>query len=675
MPFKSVLLAAVSLSAVASAALAADPVPLEEVIVTADPLGRSGADVVSSVAVLQGAELVQRRAATLGDTLSGIPGVNSDTFGGGASRPIVRGQTAPRVQVLSDGAGLMDASQVSPDHAVTGEPLLLEGVEILRGPSALLYGGGAIGGAVNLIDRKVPTHVPSNGGEGAAEGRLGTGDGERAGAVGLTAGIGSFAVRVEGSARRTRDYDVADWTEDRLDGSFNRTRAATLGLSWVGEDGYIGGAYTEQRSKYGLPGHSHEYESCHPHGSSLHCGGHDHGEDDHDHDHEHGEDHEVPVVDLVSRRFDLRGELRSPLPGVERIRFRGGVTDYRHDEKEDGAIATTFTNQGHDGRVEIQHAPIGGFRGVIGAQASRSDFGTVGEEAFLPETRTDSKAIFLLEEYSLGAVKFEGALRKEWQDASADGRVDADHNPLSISGSVSWTFAPGYSASVSLARSQRAPNVQELYARGVHFATNTYDIGDVNLSKETSRSLEFGLRKTGGATTFSASAYRYDYDGYIYADTLDQYEDFRLIRYAQDDARFTGVEGELRHSFSDGFSAAVFGDYVRAKFDNGAGSLPRIPAGRLGVRGDYHQGPWSVDLEYIRTFEQEHIAAFETRTDGYDMVNATVAFDVYSNGFKTQLFLRGTNLLDELAFNHASYLARVAPLRGRNMAVGVRTLF
>jgi iron complex outermembrane receptor protein len=673
MQLKSVLLTAAGLSALATAALA-DPTPLEEVVITADPLGRSGAQVASNVAVLTGEELAQRRESTLGETLKSIPGVNSDTFGGGASRPIIRGQTSPRVQVLSDGGVLMDASQVSPDHAITGDPLLIDGVEILRGPTALLYGGGAIGGAVNLIDRKIPTYVPADGGEGVGEVRLGSADGERSGAVGITAGKGNFAARIEAAARRTRDYEVPGWDENRVDGTFNRTFAATLGLSWIGEKGYLGAAYTEQRSEYGVPGHSHEYESCHPHGSSLHCGGHDHGEDDHDHDHEHEEDHAGPFVDLISRRLDVRGELRNPMTGIERIRIRGGRTDYKHHEKESAIPATTFTNDGYDGRIEVQHAPIGGLRGVIGVQASRSDFAAVGQEGFLRPSRTDSAAVFLLEEYQLGAVRFEGAVRQEWQDARAEGRGESSHDPFSVSGAATWSFLPGYSASVSLARSQRAPTVQELYARGIHLATNTYDLGTATLSKETATSLELTLRKTRGATTFSASAYRYDYDGYIYANTLDQFEEFRLIRYAQDDARFTGVEGQIRHAFTPAISASVFGDYVRAKVDAGD-DLPRIPAGRLGVRADYHKGPWAVDAEYVRTFDQERIAAFETETNGYDMLNATVAYDVRLGGFDNQIFLRGTNLLDELALNHASYLTRVAPLRGRNVVVGVRTRF
>jgi len=687
---RSILLAAASFSAISTAAWA-DALPqsgpattrVDDVVVTADALGRSGSEVVSSVAVLRGDELIQRRQSTLGETLTGLPGVNSDTFGGGASRPVIRGQTAPRVKVLTDGSTLMDASEVSPDHAVSGEPLLLEGVEILRGPAALLYGGGAIGGAVNLLDKKIPTRIPAEGGEGVAEYRRGSVDNEEAGVVGMTVGAGNFALRVEAAARKSDDYKVPGWDEPRLDGSYNETSTATLGASWIGSRGYLGAAYTEQTSRYGLAGHSHEYEGCHPHGDHLHCGGghdhghddHDHGDDDHGHDHEGDHDHAAPEVRLKSRRVDLRGELRDPLPGIENVRLRAGYTDYEHSELEEGIVATTFTNKGYDGRIEAQHREIAGFKGVVGLQLSKSDFAAVGLESFLAPSTTKNTGLFVMEEYEIGLWHLEGALRQEWQEASALGLADVKHKPFSISGAAVWHFTPGWTGAVSLSRSQRAPSAQELYADGVHLATNTYEIGDSDLSVETANSIELTLRKTEGSLTGSVSAYHYVYDDYIFARTLDQYEDFRLIRYSQADATFTGIEGELTQQFTPWLSGTVFGDYVQGELKGDGGNLPRIPAARAGVRLAAFQGPWSGDVEYSRTFKQTDIAAFETETPGYDMVNATVAYDVDLGPVRSQIFLRGTNLLDETAFNHASFLAETAPLRGRNLTVGVRARF
>jgi iron complex outermembrane receptor protein len=650
------------------------------IVVTASALDQNVDETATPVIALTGDELVHRRQATLGDTLAGQPGVNLDNFGGGAARPVIRGQTAPRVQVLSDGSNVEDASAISPDHAVTTEPLLLRGIEVLRGPATLLYGGGAIGGAVNLLDDKVPTSLPEGGLSGVAEGRLGTADDERSIVGGLTAGIGPLAFRVEGVHRTSDDYRVpGSFGEDRVHGSYNDTSTFSAGGAFVGTNGYLGLAYTRQRSEYGLPGHEHEYEDCHPHGTSLHCGGHGHDDGDHDHGEEHEHDHEeVPFVKLRSERFDVRGEVRDPLPGIEKVRFRSSFTDYEHDEVEHEEVATTFRNEAQDIRLEVTHAPIAGLRGIIGAQYSNSDFSALGEEAFLPESDTQNTAVFLLETLEAGPVRFELAARQDWQSirTGEDPAREVEHDPFSISGAAVWEIGGGYSVALSLARSQRAPNTQELFARGIHLATNTYELGTATLGKETAKSVDLTFRKTTGATTFTIGAYHQDFDDYIFADTLDRFEDFRLIRYTAADARFTGIDGEIRHQFAGDLGISVFGDYVRAKLQDDLGNLPRIPAGRLGARADGRWGPLSADVEYYHVFEQGNVADFETATPGYDMLNATLAYDLeLGPRADAELFVRATNLTNDLAYNHASFIKEAAPLRGRNFVLGVRTAF
>lgn len=649
-----------------------------DIVVTAQGLEQTVDATATPVIILSGDDLAHRRQATLGDTLAGQPGINFDNFGGGASRPVIRGQTSPRVQALSDGANVQDASAISPDHAVTTEPLLLRGIEVLRGPSALLYGGGAIGGAINLLDDKVPTAIPEGGISGVAEGRLGTADKERSLVGGLTAGGGSFAFHLEGVHRGSEDYRIPKkFGKRRVPGSYNDTSTFTVGGSWIGSDGYLGVAYTRQRSEYGLPGHSHEYESCHPHKNSLHCGGHDHnhGVDDHNHDLAHDHD-EVPFVKLRSDRFDIRSEYRDPLPGFEKMRFRMAFTDYEHDEIEHDEVGTTFRNKAHDIRFELTHKPIAGLRGVFGIQHSNSAFSAVGKEAFLPKSETSNTALFLMETLRAGPVRFELAARHEWQTVETTLNRKVSRRPFSISGAAVWDINSDYSLALSLARSQRAPNVQELYARGVHLATNTYELGTATLGKETGKSIDLTFRKTAGATTFTIGAYHQDFDNYIFADTLDRFEDFRLIRYTAADAKFTGIDGELRRQLTPDFGVSVFGDYVRAKLKGGLGNLPRIPAGRLGARADGKWGPLSADLEYYHVFEQGKIAAFETRTSGYDMLNATLAYKLeLGRKANAELFVRGTNLANELAYNHASFIKNASPLRGRSFVLGLRTGF
>ncbi|HRM84013.1 MAG TPA: TonB-dependent receptor, partial [Acidovorax temperans] len=564
----------------ATAPAAAAEASLPSVTVSASGLQLGAGDMTTPVTVLEGDELVRRREATLGETLSSEPGITSSHFGAGASRPIIRGMDGPRVRVLSDGAELHDASTISPDHAVVSEPMLATQIEVLRGPSALVYGNGAVGGVVNVLDGKVPTAIPQKGYEGSAELRANTGAREGAGALSLTGGAGNLAVHVEGVARDAGDYRVGKgWAPEgeatrKVPGSFNRTDTGSVGLSWVGERGYLGAAYTRQTAKYGLPGHNHSFDGCHTHGDHLHCGAHAGEDDGHDHDHE-GHDHgDVPVVDLRSERFDVRGELRNPFAGFSALRLRAGVTDYVHDEVEDGAIATTFKNKAYDTRIELQHEPIAGFKGVIGLQTSQRKFSAQGEEAYVQPTVTRKTGLFVLEEYRLndwyGDWRFEAALRHDRQTAKAEtSGIERSHNGTSASLGAVWRFTPGYQVGTSFTRASRAPSAEELYARGLHMATSTYERGNADLRAETSQNIDVSLKKTSGDTTFGVSVFHNKINNYIYGRTLDALDGLQLLQYSQANATFTGIEGQVRQALTRNLGLTLFGDTVRAKLDGG----------------------------------------------------------------------------------------------------------
>jgi len=672
-----------------SARAASDPDSVPTVVVSASALGVVDDDMITPVTSLGGGELVRARESTLGETLATLPGITSSHFGAGASRPVIRGMDGPRVKILSDGAEIQDASTISPDHAVAFEPVLAERIEVLRGPSALAYGGGAIGGVVNIIDRKIPTAMPANGLEGSAEVRANSAAREKTGAFEFTTGSGNLALHLEGVKRDADDYRVGkDWAEGRrVSGSYKETETGTVGLSWIGKNGYLGAAFTKERTEYGIPGHSHLFHECHPHGDHLHCGGHEeeeghdeHEEEGHDHEGEHDHDHEeVPVVKLDSERWDIRGEYRAPVAGIERVRLRASFTDYVHDELEDNVVSTSFRNKGHDARLEFVHAPLAGWRGVFGMQTTRRDFEAVGEEAYVPPTLTRKHAAFITEEYKLADWRFEAGLRHEWQDIKVDapGQRDTDARGTSASVGAVWKLAPQYSLRASLARSHRLPTAEELYADGAHLATSTYEIGNQNLSKETSNNVDLTLRKFAGDTTFSLSAFHNKVDNYIYARTLDNHEGFQLVEYAQRDATFTGLEGELRHKLSASLSATLFGDYVRARFDEGEGSrnLPRIPAHRVGVKLDGEWKQWHGMVELYRVGKQDKLAEFETETGGYNMLNIGTHYATRIGGVPTQFYARLNNLTDELAFSHTSFIKNAAPLTGRNLTAGVRVVF
>lgn len=640
--------------------------------------------IAAPVSIKSRDELIAQGATTLGAALNGMPGVNADIFGGGASRPVIRGQTEPRIDILSGGLSVLDASDLSPDHAVTVDPLLADRIEVIRGPATLLYGGGAIGGVVNVVDNKVPTKLPEGGTDGqlilrgntVAEGRA------AAGQITTQVNDSNLLLHAQGSFRKADNYHVPNLEEPKMEGTFANSNAISLGLSWLLEDdGYIGLAYSDRSDTYGLPGHSHEFEGCHPVAGKLDaaCGAGGH--------HHHGHHHPAPEINLDSSRWDLRGALNAPLPGIAQLRFRASYTDYQHNEVEIGeGVVTTFTDKGYQARIELQHQPLGNFTGTLGFEYADTTSSTVGEESILPKVDSQSAAVFVVEHYSVNDQwQLQAGLRQEWQQHSPVNGNSPDYSDSStaVSGAAIWSFQPGWSLTMSVAHSERMPSAQALYANGVHIATNTYECGMLpsyytcggpandrsSVSKEASLNYEIRLQKEVGRTTFAVSAYVNRIDNYIYARTLDQVEQFRLIKYSQRNAEFRGLEGDVSFAMTQHLDFTLFGDITHAEFRSNGDEVPRIPAARFGGRINYVMGRFDGELAIYRVNSQTHIAGFETDTPGYNMANVTLNY--YLHDGRTRLFLHGANLFDQQAWNHASFLANKVPLPGRNLTVGV----
>jgi len=657
---------------------------LQEITVSASGLGLSADEMSTPVTVLAGEALVQRQSATLGDTLDGEAGIHATHFGQGASRPIIRGMEGPRVQILSDGIEVHDASTISPDHNVAAEPLLATQIEVLRGPGALIYGGGsAMGGAINILDDKIPAAIPDKGIEGSAQVRANSAAEEKAGAFAITGGSGQWALHAEGVVREAGEYRVGGtWYDDdgdrlrRVPGSQNKTHTGSIGASWIDDEGrgHLGLAYTRQSGDYGIPGHDHQ--DCHTHGSSLHCGADD--DDDHGHTHDHDHAGGVPVLDMVSDRWDVRGEWRNPGSGIAALRLRAGWVDYRHDELEGGAIETTFLNKAHDIRLEMEHTPLwGGWRGVLGVQTMQRKFSAEGEEAYVEPTRTRRHSLYLMEEYVRDNWRWQAALRHERQTLLARStQRKREHNGTSASFGAVWNFTPGYQLTTSLTRGQRLPTAEELYANGLHLGTSSFERGNAGLRRETSQAIDMGVRKTAGDTTFGANLFHNRMKGYIYGATLDMDQGVQLLQYTQADATFTGLEWQAHHKLTRNIGIGVFGDTVRAKRKSG-GYLPRIPAARAGLRLDTRwPDGWSGQVEWLHVMKQDRLARFESETRGYNLLNLAASYTLRTaGGTPWQVFIQGRNLTDKLAWAHTSFIKNAAPLAGRNISVGVKVDF
>ena len=657
---------------------------LETIQLQAHPLVQSAADFAVADHVVEH-QVLTERGATIGDALADELGVYSNQYGSGSSRPVIRGQDGPRVKVLQHASETADVSALSPDHAVTVDPILAKQVEIIRGPSTLLYSAGTVGGLVNVTDNKIPTQMPEKGIEGQAGFRYNSGSDEKLASAGATVALGrQVALRVEGSKRDANSYIVPNYfhehegeleKERRIDNTFAKAETVNVGLSWIHDRGFTGISYSNRQDQYGLPGHSHEYESCHPHDNHLHCDGddgHDHS-DEHDHSahDEHEHDHAGPWVDLKSERYDFRTELNDPFAGFQKLRAHASYTDYKHDEVEENAVMTNFKSQGYDARLELVHNPIANWEGVIGTQYNQQKLDITGEESLLDPTKTQKWSLFALEHKQFNDVHVELGVRLDQQKIEIDSnQKDFDDYGFSYSGAVNWAFAPHYKLSLVGSHQERLPLAQELYANGKHFATNTYERGNENLTAEKSNNLELGLHYEQDKLDYHVHIYHNWFDNYIYAATTDRYENFRLVDYTQDKAKFYGAEAQASYALTDVYKLSVFGDYVRGKIDSE--NAPRVPAGRLGTKVNASfDDRWSGLAEYYHVFQQEKIASYEQETDGYNMVNVGVSYTgQYAKNNDYRVYFKANNLLDDQVYSHASFLSNI-PQVGRNFTVGL----
>ena len=648
----------------------------EEIVVTASPELRSTYEIAQPTSVLSGEDLARQLQPTLGETLSREPGVTSTFFGQGASRPVIRGLGGDRIRVLESGLGVGDASTTSPDHAVSVDPLSAERIEVLRGPATLLYGSSAVGGVVNVIDDRIPESLPEGRVGGTVELRGGSAADERGGVASLTGSLGRIAWHVDSLSRETDDYEIPGFAESRalreaeegegeeheqafgvMPNSATESDSGSVGLSWIAEGGFLGVSIQDFDTLYGIPG------------------GHQHHEE---------EEEEAPVrVDMEQRRYDLRGGISRPFGFLRGANLRFGATDYEHRELEGAETGTIFRNDSWEGRLEFLQRQLGSLSGSFGLQALSRDFEAIGEEAFVPPTQTDSWAAFTFQEITRDDWRFQLGARFETQDVSAETGGVGSRSFDGLSGSFGVVRLFGeedYSLGLSIARSTKLPNAEELFSNGPHIATNAFEIGDPDLSEETSLGADLTLRKVSGRLTGEVTLFANRFDDFIFEQSTDEEEDgLPVFRYVQRDAEFRGAEltgvYQLYHGEPDHVDVEFGADFVRAELRDTGEPLPRIPPRRYRLGFHYRGERLSGIVEGLRVEEQDRVAALERPTGGYTLLNASVGCRFFTSAAVYDLLLRGTNLTDEEARNHVSFLKDLVPMPGRDVSLSLRVTF
>jgi iron complex outermembrane receptor protein len=657
--------------------------PIEEVTVTATVLDNSIAEITQGVTVLEGDELRRVISNSIGETLALQPGVTASYFGPGSSRPIIRGLAGARVRVMEDAISTLDVSTLSVDHAVAVEPLLVDRVEVLRGPATLAYGSGAIGGVVNTVTTRLPTSLPEDRFDGRFELRGDTVSEERTAAFGLNAATGRLVWHVDGLARETDDYRIPGFAsvdgpeidedgdvegeEGVLENSDIETNAFAGGLSWIGESVYAGFAVSVFNTNYGIPTSEEEEDDDTgvKKGQVAPLGGGD----------------EIVRIDLEQTRYDFKAGWNAANGGfLESIIFRAAYNDYEHAELEGDEVGTQFDNDAFEGRLEVRHAAIGAWEGAFGLQVETREFSAIGEEAFVPPVDTTSFGAFIVEEGSFGNWRASLGGRVETQDQDPSEGPSVSDTAYSLSTGLVRFVGESDSVLLNLSLAQRLPAAEELFSDGPHLATGTFEIGDPTLGVETSQHVELGWRHDDGRFSAAVAGFYTRFDDYIYLLPTGGVEDgLPVFQWTQADAEFMGLEAEFGATVANigrgEFDVRVFGDVVSGELTEG-GNLPQISPARLGARLEYHDNRFAIGLDSTYVFEQDQVAEFETTTDGYTMLNADFSWAVAVGGnVELDLFVRANNLLDQEARRHVSFVKDVAPLPGRGFSFGVRGLF
>lgn len=651
---------------------------LEPLVVTA-PLPAKASESAMPVTVLSDDELRMKTGHSIGETLKEELGISSQSFGPGVGAPVIRGQSGPRVRVLANGIGSNDVSSISPDHATSVEPILAERIEVLRGPATLLYGSGAMGGVVNVIDNRIPGEMPEKLLGGALEQRFDSTSDETSTAMKLEGGQGNIAYHLDGFYRHRNNMDIGgegiDTAKvaitdpslevvDNPEGYLNNTGAEAIsgsaGLSWIGDSGFAGASINSLNNNYGIA----------PDGT--------------------GE--ENVRIAMRQKKYDFKSELNNPFKFAKSLRTRLGYTDYQHTEIANGEPGAFFTNQSYEGRMELNHQDLGPLRGTVGFQAQASDYNAIEKltgEAITPHSFINSYGVFAVESFDVGTVTYQFGTRVEQTDIDPDGMASLSYTPVSASASAVWKLDDRNSLNLAVTRSSRAPQVQELLSDGFHDATRSFERGNIGLKEETSYNLDLGYR-------FKADWMRAEFDlfhnwanDYIFQQRSGEFVDQEgnpcvtncvpLLVSSQNQAIFKGYEAKLIFPMMENhyglLDLTLFSDYTRGEFAGGS-DVPRMPPLRYGLQLDYNKDKLSTYLRFTRAESQPHAGDFETSTAGYFLLNVGANYQIKAfQDAKLMLFAKGNNLLNENIRNSVSYLRNFAPEAGRGAEVGFRVSY
>lgn len=635
--------------------------------------------------------LKDKKSSNLGALLDGELGISATGYGAGSSRPVMRGLSGSRVQILENGLAVNDVSSISPDHAVANAIGQIDEVEILRGPAALAYGAGISGGVVNVINNRI-TKRPVDSLTGSAELGYETANDRKLAMANLASGANSVAWRFDATSDHANDYRIPSYAElggpnanwaissgmsvnvpyaRRLPQSYNRQDNVGLGVSYVAPHGYTGISLDHLQHDYGIP------------------------------------TAEGAQITQSQSRYSLEHSSKNPWKGIEALQFSFSGNDYAHDENDtNGIVQTRWRSQSVGGKAELSFGNQGGFKGKTGIQLSTGQLSAIeassGQAAIVPKTQSNNQAVYLIGESKADVAKLLWGVRYEYATQSPDKQavyagggtsfsggsyapgnlLNRQFGLLAYSAVLDWKIDREYGASLGYTRSERAPNPVELYGFGPHDSTATFIVGNSQLNTESSDHYEFKLYKHLGLMQGKTTVYLSRFRNYIYALNTGNYSTnnghYAVTTTAQAPAMIKGAEAEMTYLFADSnLLTRLFGEISKGEFEAG-GYLPLQPAPRLGIEFQHQWAQVTTKLTYMHSYEQNHLASFELgKTPAYDLLNLYISQQEKIRGSVWTAYVKATNLLNrDIRYATTPETIRLyAPQMSRSIFIGVKASF
>ena len=730
---KNYLLALIG-SALLTLTIYADDV--EEVVVTASLTNQNASDLVDPLHVVDGDDVTTGGVLSLGDTLDELLGVHSADFGSAVGQPVIRGMSGSRVRILENGVVVRDVAALGPDHINDVNLLNTEQIEVVRGPSSLLYANGAAGGVVNIVDNSIARTDLStfpvvsvgletqsvNNGEVKDFSYQANHSGFNVTFVTSDTVMENY--ELPGGAlfpeeHHDEDHHDSEGDEDHDEESLKflansdvENTYSKFGVSRTGDWGYIGFSYSDNEGEFGIPFH------VEAHGD--HDEDHADSEGDEDHDEHEGE---RIFSQIDSNKFDIKGSFVTNNFGpINNVDFSFRDSSYSHLEghaEEEGHHDEDHSESEEDGHgheeptlFETDATEFGFIFDVSSDDVVRKfvvnmadqDSSIIGEEAFMRPVSAKETTLGYFTSKDFGTYSIDFGIRAD--DISRSGSVahhDEDHaddegeeeiesynldtNTLSVALNFDQKFSDNLTVNLGLASFERAPDVVELFMNGPHLATGRFEMGDPDLKNEVSNNIDLGFNYEMDNMYATFNYYQNNVADYIYlrdeehdedhhdSEGEEEHEGLMHAEFVQEDASLEGYEFEVGSVYQIGnglLDLSVGRDVVEGRLDAG-GFIPRMAPSRNFISASYTENDYVVSLLFKDVADHVDVAEEgETMTEGYKMLNLKLTKDISVYGANLRVSAFANNALDQVARNSTSFAKDAVPLPGRNIGLNLR---